>query len=137
MVYGSWSGGIFLLELDPETNEPIHPGTNDADDVDAYYGRRLIGGFHHAIEGPYIQYDRESGFYFLFVSYGNLQQQGGYQIRVFRSDKPDGVYMDASGHTLGIKDDLDNFEKIFPETADNLLLIYLRDVWYSLEVARL
>ena len=105
--------------------------------MDAYYGRRLIGGFHHAIEGPYIQYDRESGFYFLFVSYGNLQQQGGYQIRVFRSDKPDGVYMDASWHTLGIKDDLDNFEKIFPETADNLLLIYLRDVWYSLEVARL
>ena len=31
MVYGSWSGGIFLLELDEETGYPIHPETDEAD----------------------------------------------------------------------------------------------------------
>ena len=122
MVYGSWSGGIFLLELDPETNEPIHPETDDANEVDKYYGKRLVGGFHHAIEGPYIHYDEASGYYYLFLSYGQLQQQGGYQIRVFRSDKPDGVYTDAAGQTLGINGDLDHFENYGTKLMGNYTL---------------
>ncbi len=122
MVYGSWSGGIFLLELDPDTNEPVHPETDDEEGVDAYFGKRLVGGFHHAIEGPYIQYDSRSGYYYLFLSYGNLQREGGYQIRVFRSDKPDGVYEDASGHTLGINDDLDHFENYGTKLMGNYTL---------------
>ena len=40
-------------------------------------------------------------YYFLFVSYGDLKQAGGYQIRVFRSDKPDGEYVDMKGQNLG------------------------------------
>ncbi len=109
MVYGSWSGGIFLLELDPETGEPIRPQTDDETQTDAYFGKRLVGGFHNPIEGPYIQYHAESGYYYLFLSYGNLQTDGGYQIRVFRSEAPDGPYTDATGATLGLTDDLDNF----------------------------
>lgn len=100
MVYGSWSGGIFLLELDEQTGEPIHPETNDDEGVDAYFGKRLVGGFHHPIEGPYIHYDKDAGYYYLFLSYGNLQMEGGYQIRVFRSKNPDGPYEDATGATL-------------------------------------
>ncbi|MBE5871185.1 MAG: glycoside hydrolase family 43 protein [Lachnospiraceae bacterium] len=109
MVYGSWSGGIFLLEIDPETGEPIHPQEDPATETDRYYGKRLIGGYHHPIEGPYIQYDADTGYYYLFLSYGNLQANGGYQIRVFRSDKVDGVYTDAAGQSLGIGGDLNAF----------------------------
>lgn len=97
MVYGSWSGGIFLLELDPETGYPIHPEADPENNVDAYYGKKLLGGGHISIEGPYIVYDKESGYYYLFVSYGSLVSNGGYQIRVFRSETVDGDYVDMNG----------------------------------------
>ena len=101
MVYGSWSGGIFLLELDPETGYPIHPVADPDNNVDAYYGKKLIGGGHISIEGPYIVYDSESGYYYLFVSYGALTSNGGYQIRVFRSETVDGEYVDMNGEFPG------------------------------------
>lgn len=97
MVYGSWSGGIYLLELDPDTGEVIHPEADEANRVDRYFGKRLMGGFHTSIEGPYILYDEESGYYYLFVSYGGLVRTGGYQIRVFRSETIDGDYVDMNG----------------------------------------
>ena len=97
MVYGSWSGGIFLLELDPETGYPIHPEADPDNRVDAYYGKKILGGGHISIEGPYIVYDKESGYYYLFVSYGALTSNGGYQIRVFRSETVDGDYVDMNG----------------------------------------
>lgn len=97
MVYGSWSGGIFLLELDEKTGEVIHPQADPENNVDPYFGKRLIGGGHKSIEGPYILYDAASGYYYLFVSYGSLVSTGGYQIRVFRSETPDGTYVDMNG----------------------------------------
>lgn len=97
MVYGSWSGGIYLLELDTATGEVIHPEADPENNVDPYYGKKLIGGGHKSIEGPYILYDAKSGYYYLFVSYGSLVSNGGYQIRVFRSETPDGEYVDMSG----------------------------------------
>lgn len=97
MTYGSWSGGIFLLELDPETGLIIHPEADEENGVDPYFGKRLIGGGHNSIEGPYIQYDEKSGYYYLYVSYGGLDRVGGYQIRVFRSKTPDGDYVDMNG----------------------------------------
>ncbi|WP_051204615.1 glycoside hydrolase family 43 protein [Butyrivibrio sp. VCD2006] len=113
MVYGSWSGGIFLLELDPATGKPIHPieeaksGGEDA--PDPYFGYKLVGGGHHAIEGPYITYSPETGYYYLFVSYGGLTSNGGYQIRQFRSQTPTGPYVDAEGHRLGSEEDYMNY----------------------------
>lgn len=97
MVYGSWSGGIFLIELDEETGYPIHPEADPDNRVDTYYGKKLLGGGHISIEGPYIVYDEESGYYYLFVSYGALTSNGGYQIRVFRSKTVDGDYVDMNG----------------------------------------
>jgi len=97
MTYGSWSGGIFLLELDPDTGLIIHPEADPENNVDPYFGKRLMGGGHKSIEGPYIEYNAETGYYYLYVSYGALQQQGGYQIRVFRSETPDGEYVDMNG----------------------------------------
>lgn len=109
MVYGSWSGGIFLLELDPETGLVIHPETDAENNVDAYFGKRLLGSGHKSIEGPYILYDEASGYYYLFVSYGSLTREGGYQIRVFRSETPDGEYVDMNGAHPGYSDEHSKF----------------------------
>lgn len=100
MVYGSWSGGIFLLEIDKETGYPIHPEADEENHVDSYYGKKLLGGYHNSIEGPHIMYDKTSGYYYLFLSYGGLQAKGGYQIRLFRSKTVDGTYTDAAGKDM-------------------------------------
>ncbi len=103
MVYGSWSGGMFLLEIDEATGLVIHPEADEKNSVDPYFGKRLLGGGHKSIEGPYILYDATSEYYYLFVSYGALQREGGYQMRVFRSKTVDGEYVDMSGEypTIG------------------------------------
>lgn len=97
MTYGSWSGGIFILEIDEETGKVIHPEADPDNGVDAYFGKRLIGGGHTSMEAPYIMYDKASDYYYLFVSYGGLTRTGGYQIRVFRSKTPNGSYEDMNG----------------------------------------
>lgn len=97
MTYGSWSGGIFILELDPETGLVIHPEADPANNVDPYFGKRLFGGGHQSMEAPYILYDAASGYYFMFVSYGALNRTGGYQIRVLRAEAPNGDYVDMNG----------------------------------------
>lgn len=91
MVYGSYSGGIFILKLDPATGEPL-PGQG--------YGEHLVGGNHSRIEAPTIQYDAESGYYYLYLSFGGLDAAGGYNIRVARSTSPDGPYLDADGNDM-------------------------------------
>ncbi|MBO5559694.1 family 43 glycosylhydrolase [Ruminococcus sp.] len=100
LTYGSWSGGIFLLEIDEATGLPIHPKADEANGVDPYFGKRIAGGGGKSGEAPYILYDEDSGYYYLFISYGALNREGGYQIRVFRSDKPDGDYVDMNGSKL-------------------------------------
>lgn len=88
MVYGSYSGGIFIMELDPVTGLPFE-GQG--------YGKHLWGGEHARIEGPYILYHPETDYYYLFVTYGGLAADGGYNMRVARSRTPDGPYLDAKG----------------------------------------
>lgn len=104
MTYGSWSGGIFLLEMDKSSGLPIYPGedseTSDGRIIDRYFGTKLSGGYHQSGEGPYIVYDQETGFYYLFVTYGGLSAKGGYNMRLFRSEEPDGPYLDAKGNSL-------------------------------------
>jgi arabinan endo-1,5-alpha-L-arabinosidase len=93
LVYGSWSGGIFLLELDPATG--LRQAGSVLNAENGGYGRKLIRNNHTGVEGPYIIYSPESQYYYLFVSYGGLAANGGYNIRVFRSKNPDGPYDDA------------------------------------------
>lgn len=102
MSYGSWSGGLFLLELNPATGEAIYPGTDSVDEVsgnsvDRYFGIHLAGGNHQSGEAPYIRYDAESGYYYLYETYGGLTAEGGYNMRLFRSENPSGPYVDAAG----------------------------------------
>jgi arabinan endo-1,5-alpha-L-arabinosidase len=91
MVYGSYSGGIFILSLDPSTGQPF---------AGQAYGKKLIGGNNSTIEGGYILYSPESAYYYLFFTFGGLDANGGYNIRMGRSRNPDGPYLDAAGNDL-------------------------------------
>lgn len=108
MSYGSWSGGIFIIRLD-KTNglrdytytfpyqisgKTVTPGGANANCTsDPYFGKKIAGGYYVSGEASYIQ--KVGKYYYLFMSYGGLTAAGGYQIRVFRSEKPDGPYKDC------------------------------------------
>nr|WP_307990678.1 glycoside hydrolase family 43 protein [uncultured Niameybacter sp.] len=91
MVYGSYSGGIYIMELDPKTGFP-YEGQG--------YGKKVLGGNHSRIEAPYILYNKETDYYYMFLSFGGLDSNGGYNIRVCRSKNPDGPYLDAEGKDM-------------------------------------
>ncbi|MFN7252316.1 MAG: glycoside hydrolase family 43 protein [Anaerobacillus sp.] len=91
MVYGSYSGGIFIVEMDSKTGFPLD---------DQGYGKRLIGGNHSRIEGAYILFSPETNYYYMYLSFGGLDAVGGYNIRVVRSENPDGPYYDAEGNEM-------------------------------------
>ena len=76
MVYGSWSGGIFLLEIDEKTGLVIHPKEDEKTAWIRILENACFDGGHKSIEGPYILYDEESGYYYLFVSYGSPDERG-------------------------------------------------------------
>ena len=110
MSYGSWSGGIWMLELDEETGlrdydvEYELKGKDNGITVDPYFGKKIAGGYYVSGEASYIEHIGD--YYFLFMTYGGLSDggvagdynNGGYQMRVFRSDKPDGPYKDMDGN---------------------------------------
>jgi arabinan endo-1,5-alpha-L-arabinosidase len=89
--HGSYSGGIFIVAMDPATGFP-KPGQG--------YGRHLLGGHHARIGAPYVLYNAQTRFYYLFTCFGGLDAAGGYNIRVARSRRPDGPYFDAAGHAM-------------------------------------
>ena len=107
LSYGSWSGGIYMLELDEQTGlrdydvEYRLTGSGDGITVDPYFGKKIAGGYYASGEGSYIEYI--GGYYYLFVTNGGLAaggvandyNNGGYQMRVFRSQNPDGPYVDS------------------------------------------
>ena len=110
MSYGSWSGGIWMLELDENTGLRDYDvnyeltGSGQSITVDPYFGKKIAGGYYVSGEASYIEHIGD--YYFLFMTYGGLSDggvagdynNGGYQMRVFRSDKPDGPYKDMDGN---------------------------------------
>ncbi len=102
LTYGSWSGGIWMLELDESTglrdynvSYPSVNGSTNQVSSDPYFGKKIAGGVYVSGEGPYIE--RIGQYYYLFVSYGFYSPDGGYEMRVFRSENPDGPYTDQNG----------------------------------------
>ncbi len=91
MVYGSYSGGIFILEMDEATGMPVE-GQG--------YGKHLTGGDFRAIEGPYVFYSPETDYYYLMVSTAGFNYNEGYNVRIARSKTPDGPYLDAAGNDI-------------------------------------
>ena len=115
MVYGSWFGGIYMLELDEQTGLRDYNVKYEtkANVSDAYMGKKVAGGNYVSGEGPYIEYMKapgsDKGYYYLFVSYGFFNSNGGYNMRVFRSENPTGPYTDQNGNSA-----------IFPRGGDNI-----------------
>ncbi|MBQ9357227.1 MAG: glycoside hydrolase family 43 protein [Prevotella sp.] len=121
MSYGSWSGGIWMLELDEQTGLRDYDvaytltGSGNGITVDPYFGKKIAGGYYSSGEASYIEYI--GGYYFLFVTNGGLAaggvasdyNNGGYQMRVFRSQKPDGPYYDSKNSTALYSSYLLNF----------------------------
>jgi len=129
MSYGSWSGGIFMIRLD-KTNglrdytytfpyqisgKTVTPGAANANCTsDPYFGKKIAGGYYVSGEASYIQ--KIGKYYFLFMSYGGLKSDGGYQMRIFRSENPDGPYKDCYGTSALFKSYKMNYSST---TADN------------------
>lgn len=95
-AYGSYSSGIYLVELDPETGKR-------KDETD--FGKRIAfrSNIHDAIEGAEFIYNEETGMYYLFVSYDWLEDS--YNVRVGMSDRAEGPYLDIHGKDLAEQGD--------------------------------
>lgn len=99
MLYGSFWGGMHILKLDIETGLAAEEG------IGKCVARRPQWA-DCAIEGPYIRYNPDTGYYYLFVSYGSLKTD--YNIRVGRSKNVTGPYYDHNGRDLCDVDDFNN-----------------------------
>lgn len=99
MTYGSWSAGIYQLKLDTQTGLRDYNFTyqDEINVSDPYLGYKIAGGFYNSGEGPYIL--KADKYYYLFVSLGNLEASGGYNMRVFRSENINGPYVDQKGNS--------------------------------------
>lgn len=91
MVYGSYSGGIFMLEMDNVTGKPK---------AGQGYGTRLVGGDFRAIEGAFVMYSPVADYYYLFYSVAGFAANDGYNIRIARSKTPKGPYLDPAGNNI-------------------------------------
>ena len=97
MTYGSWSAGIYQLKIDLATGlrDYNYKYPDEANKSDAYLGYKISGGFYNSGEGPYIV--KADKYYYLFISLGNLEASGGYNMRVYRSESIHGPYVDQNG----------------------------------------
>lgn len=97
MTYGSWFGGLYMLELDPATGLRDYSHTYETIEnvSDEYQGIKIAGGNHVSGEASYIEHIGD--YYYLYVTLGGLTSDGGYNMRVFRSEAPTGPYTDISG----------------------------------------
>ena len=110
MTYGSWSGGIWEIQLDENTGlrdytytykylvndaEPVSENASENTTSDPYFGKKIAGGYYVSGEGSYVQHIGD--YYYLFMSYGGLNPNAGYVMRVFRSDNPEGPFVDGEG----------------------------------------
>lgn len=94
-VYGSYFGGIYIKELNPETGLPMEENP-------FYQGARIArkpsGSHVDGPEGAAVIYCPGTEYYYLFLSYGWLGDN--YDIRVGRSREITGPYTDYHGRSL-------------------------------------
>ncbi|MCR5101414.1 MAG: arabinan endo-1,5-alpha-L-arabinosidase [Butyrivibrio sp.] len=91
MLYGSFWGGAYVLKLDKETGLAAEEGVGTC-------VCKRPSWLSTAVEGPYMVYNKETGYYYLFVSYGSLKTD--YNIRVGRSKTITGPFVDINGKAL-------------------------------------
>jgi len=86
MSYGSFFGGLALVEINPATGHLLDPEVEPV---------RIYGGDFQPIEAPYII--REGDYYYLYFNHGSCCQglDSTYEIRVAWSENITGPYGDA------------------------------------------
>lgn len=92
MHYGSYFGGLHVMELDEETGFAKTPG--DQGKLVATRANKET----RVIEAPEIIYNPEFDKYYLFVSYDPLFTF--YNVRVGRADTPEGPFYDYFGNNM-------------------------------------
>ncbi len=140
MSYGSWSGGIYMLELDKDTGLRDYTVTYESDfdkkgasvTSDEYFGKKIAGGYYVSGEGSYIQQIGDK--YYLFMSYGFYSPEGGYNMRVFSSDNPYGPYVDENGNSAVFDKYIMNYSSIDSNNNRGLKLIG-NYKWSTMDVA--
>ena len=95
LVYGSFFGGIYIKELDPQTGLSVE---EDPKNLGVCISRKNPGGPIDGPEGAAVIYVPETGYFYLFQSYGWLGDD--YDIRVGRSRSVTGPYLDFHGLDL-------------------------------------
>ncbi len=99
MHYGSFFGGLHCVELNPETGLPVKGGDQ------GHLTARRANYRKDNLEAPEIIYNPDLKQYYLFVSYDPLMTT--YNVRVGRSDRPEGPFTDFFG--VELKDTTNNF----------------------------
>lgn len=98
MHYGSYFGGLYCVELNPETGLTLK--ANDKGHLTA----RRADYKKDNLEAPEILYSKETDKYYLFDSYDPLMTT--YNVRVGRSNSAEGPFLDFNG--LEVKDTTNN-----------------------------
>lgn len=95
LIYGSFFGGIYIKELDSATGLPL---SGNPKELGTCISRKRMGQPIDGPEGAAVIYVPETGYFYLFQSYGWLGDN--YDIRVGRSTNVTGPYTDMQGHKL-------------------------------------
>ena len=95
LVYGSFFGGIYIKELDAKTGLPL---SGNAKELGICSSRKAKHPLIDGPEGAAVIYGSETGYFYLFQSYGWLGDT--YDIRVGRSKSVTGPYLDWHGKSL-------------------------------------
>ena len=98
MHYGSYFGGLYCVELSPETGMTMQPEDH------GHLIARRANYRKDNLEAPEIMYQPQLGKYYLFTSYDPLMTT--YNVRVAYSDFPEGPFVDFYGED--IKDTTNN-----------------------------
>lgn len=98
--YGSAWDGIYVLKLDAAKGLAATPGDKGRRIAQRGFTGNSING---NIEGPEVIYNPELSKYFLFISYDWLETK--YNVRVGRSDSPEGPFYDFNGKDLNEPED--------------------------------
>jgi arabinan endo-1,5-alpha-L-arabinosidase len=95
LYYGSAWDGIYVLKLDPTTGLAAVSGDKGRRIAQrGFTGDKINGN----IEGPEIIYNSDLKKYYLFIAYDWLETK--YNVRVGRSDSPEGPFYDFHGNDL-------------------------------------
>ncbi len=95
LVYGSFFGGIYIKEMDAATGLPAD---GDPKALGQCISRKAKNPPIDGPEGAAVIFVPQTGYYYLFQSYGWLGEN--YDIRVGRSRTVTGPYFDRQGRSL-------------------------------------